>query len=306
MTYQPPPDPSAKPPFFHVGIGERYRVAENHRVRHIGKLDLTYEELERQFLIPYQRRENILIHGITLGFDKIRQIVISQSDESAGLIRMRLEIRAKERAKRSGNKPSTVNSWDIARNATVITDEILGRVAPAVSQQDRTPMNTPDPRRVFVVSGRDSNNHEAMFTFLQSLDLNPIEFRVARRMTGRPSPYIGEILDVAFSEAQAIIVLMTPDDEARLLPQHETDLSGQARPNVLFEAGMAMGRDPDRTVLVEIGKLRPFSDISGLHILRFDDSSQVRQELAQRLEDAGCQVDVEGTHWHTAGNFDIP
>ncbi len=68
---------------------------------------------------------------------------------------------------------------------------------------------------------------------------------------------------------------------------------------------MAMGRNPERTVLVEIGVLRPFSDIAGLHILRFDGSTQRRQELAERLKTAGCEVNISGTDWHTAGDFVI-
>jgi hypothetical protein len=35
-----------------------------------------------------------------------------------------------------------------------------------------------------------------------------------------------------------------------------------------------------------------------------DDSSQRRQELAQRLESAGCPVNLDGIDWHTAGDFD--
>ena len=80
-------------------------------------------------------------------------------------------------------------------------------------------------------------------------------------------------------------------------------MSGQARPNVLFEAGMAMGRNEDRTVLVELGTLRPFSDVAGRHAIRFGDNSQCRQELAKRLETAGCPVNLDGTDWHTAGDF---
>ena len=67
---------------------------------------------------------------------------------------------------------------------------------------------------------------------------------------------------------------------------------------------MAFGRHPERVVAVELGSLRPFSDVAGRHVVRLDDSSQRRQELAQRLENAGCQVDVQGTDWHTAGLFD--
>ena len=120
-------------------------------------------------------------------------------------------------------------------------------------------------------------------------------------------PYIGQILDAAFSRAHAVVVLLTPDDQARLRsqfrrdsdPPHEVELSGQARPNVLFEAGMAMGRNRERTILVELGVLRAFSDIAGLHVIRLDDGSQRRQELAQRLQAAGCAVNLVDCNVHS-------
>ena len=129
---------------------------------------------------------------------------------------------------------------------------------------------------------------------------------------GQPTPYIGEILNAAFSRAHAVVVLFTPDDEACLRqqfrsdsdPRHEVEPTGQARPNVLFEAGMAMRRDSNRTILVELGTLRPFSDIGGRHLLRIDDTSQQRQQFAQRLQTAGCPVSLDGTEWHTVGDFD--
>ena len=185
----------------------------------------------------------------------------------------------------------------------------------ATSTQDE-PANKARPatnaREVFVVRGRNDTAREAMFAFLRSIYLVPLEWNVARESTGKPSPYIGDILRTAFSRAHAVVVLLTPDDEVRLKPQfradgdppHETQMTGQARPNVLFEAGMAMGSQPDRAVLVELGNLRPFTDIAGLHIVRMDNSSRRRQELAQKLRTAGCPVDLNGDDWHTAGDFE--
>ena len=151
-----------------------------------------------------------------------------------------------------------------------------------------------------------------MFEFIRALDLHPLEFSESVTDTGQPTPYVGEILDVAFSRARAIVVLFTPDDEVRLKehlraendPAQETQLTGQARPNVLFEAGMAMARSQDRTILVELGNLRPFSDIGGRHTIRVNNSPQLRQQLAQRLQTAGCPTNLTGTDWHTAGDFD--
>ena len=73
-----------------------------------------------------------------------------------------------------------------------------------------------DPQRVFVVHGRNQAAADAMFAFLSALGLKPIEWDQAVAMTGKGSPYVGEVLDVAFREGQAFVVLLTPDDVAYL------------------------------------------------------------------------------------------
>lgn len=168
--------------------------------------------------------------------------------------------------------------------------------------------STPDPRQIFVIDGRNEPARGALFTFLRSIGLQPIEWSQAIGMTNKASPYIGEILDAAFSAAQAVVVLETPDDIAYLHPSlthpgdPECEAMPQPRPNVLFEAGMAMGRDPHRTVIVELGRVRVFSDVHGRHVVRLDK----RQDLAERLRTAGCSVDLSGRDWHEAGDLVPP
>jgi predicted nucleotide-binding protein with TIR-like domain len=174
-------------------------------------------------------------------------------------------------------------------------------------------MSRPKTRTVFVVHGRDLKLRDNIYAFLRSIGLEPLPFSVAGQMTVNAAPYIGEILDSAFAGAQAIVVLFTPEDEAKLRshyvepedPPHERDLTPQSRPNVIFEAGMAMGRCPDRTILVEIGTLRPFSDIAGRHAIRLSNSSERRHEFALRLRQAGCRINLSGSDWHTAGDFSL-
>ncbi len=152
-----------------------------------------------------------------------------------------------------------------------------------------------------------------MFEFLRSIDLMPMEWSAAVRLTGEGAPYIGQVLDAALGHAAAIVVLMTPDEVAYLQPEYangdsdpETEPAPQARPNVLFEAGMALGRDPRRTILVEVGEVRPFSDVAGRHAIRLSNDVDRRQDLAQRLQTAGCEVSLTGTDWHTTGDFTAP
>jgi len=68
---------------------------------------------------------------------------------------------------------------------------------------------------------------------------------------------------------------------------------------------MAMALFPKQTVLVQVGKMRPLSDLGGLHVLRMDGSFQMRERLARRLKAAGCPVNMDTTGWHTAGDFTL-
>lgn len=169
-----------------------------------------------------------------------------------------------------------------------------------------------DPRKVFIIHGRNEPARKGLFTFLRSIGLEPIEWSEAISMTEQGSPYIGDVLNVAFGAAQSVVVLQTPDDVAHLHESlthpgdPETDPQMQPRPNVLFEAGMALARDADRTIIVELGQIKSFSDIHGRHVVRLDNSVGKRQQLAQRLETAGCSVNLAGTDWHTEGDLTPP
>lgn len=166
-------------------------------------------------------------------------------------------------------------------------------------------------RKVFVVHGRNGRLRRDMFSFLRSLGLEPLEWRKAIAATGQGSPSVPDILDAAFSEAIAIVVLLTPDDWVMLAepyqkdsdPSYEKRLVGQARPNVLFEAGMAFGREPNSTILVQVGEVKPFSDVGGRHLAYLGNDPESRAELVTKLRNAGCAVDDEGSDWYTAGDF---
>jgi predicted nucleotide-binding protein len=173
------------------------------------------------------------------------------------------------------------------------------------------PMN---PKDVFVVHGRNESLRRSLFSFLRALGLNPLEWESVVASTKKGAPYIGEILDAAFKRAGAVVVLLTPDDEGRLRQEFitgadgpdERDITGQARGNVLFEAGMAFGHHADKTILVQIGKIRPFSDIGGRHVIHLSNDFAARQKLLNRLQTVGCNVDSRGTDWHSEGDFSAP
>jgi predicted nucleotide-binding protein len=170
-----------------------------------------------------------------------------------------------------------------------------------------------NPRNVFVVYGRNEVVKREMYAFLRSIGLATVEWEQAVALTHKGAPFVGEILKTAFSISKAVVVLLSGDDEARLRSNYytlndgeqEKNLQPQPRQNVLFEAGMAFGLQPGRTILVEVGMLRPFSDVSGRYSIRLNNSPERRNELAQRLGSIGCPVNLKGKDWLFAGNFDL-
>jgi len=173
--------------------------------------------------------------------------------------------------------------------------------------------NGVDKRRVFVVYGRNPQARTAIFEFLRSIDLAPMEWEEVIASTGNPSPFIGDALEKGFSMAQAAVVVFTGDDMARVgrrfLKPDDTNeekiLKAQPRPNVLFEAGMAMGRYPKRTVFVSIGPYRKFTDLDGRHLVQLSNARTNRTALADRLRAVGCAVKTTNrADWLKAGDFD--
>lgn len=170
----------------------------------------------------------------------------------------------------------------------------------------------PTGNKVWVVYGRNERTRKSLFDFLRSIGLQPIEWNSALAATKKGSPHIAEVLDAGFGKAVATVVLFTPDDEAKLKdefikrsdPRVERKLTGQPRPNVLFEAGMAFGRHSEKTVIVQVGKIRPISDLSGRHVVHLTDSFDSRHQLIVKLRTVGCPIDDTGDDWHAAGSFD--
>jgi predicted nucleotide-binding protein len=193
--------------------------------------------------------------------------------------------------------------------------EILGAkpiAPPSTASQAAVQHETKrDPRTVFMVRGRNDSAADALQDFLSALGLRVIAWSEAHseatKRTGMASPYVLEIVRAGIDMAQAVVVLMTPDDEVRLMDQfvHEHDepeSSGQARPNVVLELGMAIALYPQRTLLVRMGRLRTISDIEGMFQTRLDNSPAKRQYLHDRLRDCGCDVTLQG-RWKEAGDF---
>jgi len=172
----------------------------------------------------------------------------------------------------------------------------------------------PSGRKVFLVHGRDHGAREALTELLTAFDLDVVSWRDAAAHAGGGTPYTGDVVAAGLRLAEAVVVLLTPDDVGYVRPSrrdagddpHDLEPTGQARLNVVFEAGIAMALARRRTVLVEVGAVREMTDVAGVDVVRMDDTVERRRDLAARLRAAGLAVDLHGDEWRTAGSFRAP
>lgn len=144
----------------------------------------------------------------------------------------------------------------------------------------------PRGRKVFLVHGRDRAARETLTQLLKAFDLEVVSWREAVAHAGGGTPDTGDVVAAGLRLADAVVVLLTPDDAG-----------------VVFEAGMATALARRRTVLVELGQVPGMTDLAGVDVVRMDGTLERRRDLAARLRAAGLAVDMRGDEWRSAGAF---
>lgn len=307
------------PKYFHVRLTEQGQRSDEIQ------LDIDQETLERQFLRPYRDGKPITINGRSIPSDLIERLRINSSDQpSSQLIRL-LEDEDKSllvgkdaySSTALSNRPSY--AWRAAARAEDVTNQYITGPAgtqpiegsTAIAHGAAAPTVGPgDKRSVFVVTGRDSVATSAVVDVLRAMGLRIVEWEHAVAKTGLPAPYIGDVVVAGLQMADVAVIILSADDIVRLRQDLARDsdgdnerlFQGQARPNVFYEAGIADALGRERTLLVEVGDVKSFSDVSGRHVLRYDGSAPKKNALAERLKVAGLEVDTGGSDWLTKGD----
>jgi len=252
------------------------------------------ETLRTRFVQPYEAGGSITWNGRTIDVDDIATIHIAAMDATLP------------------SPPDTsLDEYEHFKVAEDVTNRWIKGPAGSASATEAPPavgVDLTDPKRVMVVHGRNNRARDALFTFLRALGLEPIEWEEAIAETGIGAPHNFDAVRAAMDVAKAVVVVLTAEDQAGLLPalagtQDDEDLAlrGQPRQNVILEAGLAMGVDRSRTILVEIGPIRRASDFDGLNTVRLSNSPQSRSALRSRLKTACCDINENAGDWIDPG-----
>jgi predicted nucleotide-binding protein len=204
--------------------------------------------------------------------------------------------------KHDDSRPKSEQAADIATVRVASAQTQQATPEPILEPQPQ-PSKDIDARKVFVVHGRDQRAVDVIEQFLQHIGLEMMAWSEARERTGKPQPHTYDIVKAGMTSCAAVIVLFSPDDLARAKDEFTEEgdpdrkPQGQARQNVLLEAGMAFAMAPDRTVFVQSARTREISDIAGFNWVSLDGQWDSRKDLKARLTQAGATI--------RAGDYDL-
>lgn len=140
---------------------------------------------------------------------------------------------------------------------------------------------------IFIIHGHDLVTLKALKLAIFQIGGNPMCFD---DLPKEGSQTIIEILEKQIPNFNAIIALLTPDDEGRKRGDATWDL--RARQNVLIEAGYGIISKRDKSLLIALNGVSIPSDFEG--ILRVEApswSNEVGLKTAKRLAEIGLKVD---------------
>ena len=156
-----------------------------------------------------------------------------------------------------------------------------------VAGEPQMPLSANKPR-VFVVYGHDRDALSMLELTLRRIGAEPLIFD---QLPVIGSQTIIEVLEDNIPKADAIVVLLTPDDVGRERNSN-AELEPRARQNTLIEAGYAVISRRSRSLLISLGGVTIPTDFEGIHRVQGSKwSNEVARDFANRLHDMGLNVD---------------
>ncbi len=146
-----------------------------------------------------------------------------------------------------------------------------------------------NPKRVFVVHGRDEGGKDAVCRLLERSGLEAI---VLQERPHRGRTLIEKLED--YGDVGYAVVILSGDDVGGLQVQETGKLNPRARQNVIFELGIFLGRlGRGRVCLLYRKGVELPSDLSGLGYVEMDSGGTWKMKLAREMNESGISVDLK-------------
>jgi predicted nucleotide-binding protein len=244
-----------------------------------------------------------------LSRDELKAICVALGLDESGrekdvLIERILSLREKETPSEPSSSPAGLEAPSPIQEPPLPKAEPLS--GPVTAEKEA--------KKVFIIHGRERAVLQELKHFLKAVGLQSWTFDDEVH----EAPHVATIPEVVtrgVSKTKAVIALLTADEFSTLVPDLRTPTDSerdirrwQPRPNVIYEAGIAMALNRAGTILVTVGRVDLPSDLDGVFLIRMSNAVEARRALRRKLISIGCAVDTGMDDWmghEQGGDFDV-
>jgi len=166
---------------------------------------------------------------------------------------------------------------------------------------------------IAIIFGRDEGARDVLLKVCRMIGHDPRVFEDAKN-DGPGRPFNSEIISHLFVGVDAVLVAITPDEEATLrfglrgVTPEDWGVYVRMRPNVLLEYGMAVAKLSSKVVEVSFGY--PYreipSDWLGLNPIAWGDAPSSILQIRERLEAVGIECRVPSAEELSSVSYAAP
>jgi predicted nucleotide-binding protein len=270
-------------PRYHIYI--EYAEPDKSGVR----FNVNQEELVRTFASPFIAGKPFWFMGRLLNPIKVTKTIIFWSYETAD----KLSLPNKENLLVAKDKRYLIESIlkSKVKGTYVCTEKFLSSPEKnKAATQSGTATSWDTRRRIFVVSGSDSEMKQALTEALTRLGLVPLllceEPSQGRKIVERFIDYA----DIGFA-----VVLLSPDDFVYAGNEAPSKRKLKPRQDVVFELGFILGKIGKDKVLAFYKEHEGFEipDFEGIRLVAFDNRESWKLAIVRELAKSGFQIDAD-------------
>ncbi len=187
----------------------------------------------------------------------------------------------------SYDRESFINAYEVTMNNLADYKKEFEKEKLKIVKKNKKTNNKVFDNRVFIVHGHNNEAKDSLSNFLRKIKLDPIILH--EQISGGLT--IIEKLE-KYSEVEGAIALFTADDMGK--SKKEEELKNRARQNVVFEAGMFLGKlGRNRLIILKEKGVSDISDLDGILYIDIDSNNSWHFQVAKELKAMGYkQIDL--------------
>jgi predicted nucleotide-binding protein len=263
--------------FYHIRITRKSKRSDD-----LLELDLDESSLLKNIVTPYKQGQLFYCEGTVVDPFDVETIRINRTNRPSSDLLPAIRQEREEEVRLKRINVIIRDEWYVTEKGEVVTRQFIN--SPPKQAVESKPRQF-DPKRIFIVHGRNDEAKNELARLVEGLGLTPI---ILHEQPNKGKTII-EKFESNASKVGYALVLLTPDDSGA---SADGKIQPRARQNVILELGYFMGSlGRDRVCCLYTSNIELPSDILGIAYHKFEKKvKECFWEISTELKNAGYEL----------------